>query len=560
MEYVQENYIEDVYVYRIIENILIKNLNAIDYVTKSMTVFILGKNIYKKKLKLKDENWYLIFYDFISIADTLDFASYYNYIVTFDKIKNRLHGIYADIDRFLENTNMKLFNSRKMKLENMDDLILFSGLIHNKVISFRNLNLNIWSDINRIIAKYENDINTNSLLILTSIMITYLETNPDISSINRVENGLIALNRHLDLTYSNYELLSSNEQNNLIEFSDTILYYYSLLYPVLVNHPFYVFNQAFTNNLIKNYKAKLEKNAFGFFQEVRILVLIGKELKYKDMEFWDVAARCVSEWLEVKFMKMLGEITSKRIANSAIKEEDVLLLDLSYFFFGVIIDTFACVEYKDFEFWKQLAVKMEEFTNFTTKDQMTILKFISNNARRLLNDDYSEIWEMYTQKFENNFKSILRNKELLEYLLKINFINNEINIDEFNKHISEVFLDTKNTIPMFIALMKLIDTIIFSPLNEKCLKVMANILVDLNSIEKNSTSSNIIQKAYFDKLHDIYKSKIKKFIISRILSIELTADKIKHIIVNMKISNILDNLDIAELKYKLKNNELINKL
>jgi hypothetical protein len=85
---------------------------------------------------------------------------------------------------------------------------------------------------------------------------------------------------------------------------------------------------------------------------------------------------------------------------------------------------------------------------------------------------------------------------------------------------------------------------------------MANIIVDLNSYEKNLTASNIIQKAYFDRLNEVHKSKFKKLIISRILSIELTRDKTKHIVINMKISNILDNLDIAELKYRLRNTEI----
>ena len=85
---------------------------------------------------------------------------------------------------------MKLFNSGKMKLNNMDDLILFYGLLHNKIIWFKILNVNIWRDINRIMNKHQDDINGNSLPILISIMITHFETNRDISAI---ESGLISL-------------------------------------------------------------------------------------------------------------------------------------------------------------------------------------------------------------------------------------------------------------------------------------------------------------------------------------------------------------------------------
>jgi hypothetical protein len=559
LDYVQDNYIDEIYIFKMIESILARNLNAIDYITKSTCVFILSKNIFKKKIKLREDHWHQIYYDFLGIVEGLNFGSYYNYLVSFDKIRNRLYSQSAllnDIEHFIEERNTKLFNKGKIKLGTLDDLLLFSGLVHNKLLSIRNIHLNVWRDIDNIISN-EKELNTNSLIIAISILINYFEQN---SNIKVLEKSIRAINRHIDFLYSNFNFLEYSEQTPLVDFCDTIFYYYSFIYHSNIeNLTTFTFNDDFLPNLIQNYMTKLEKKNFNFFQEIKILVLIGKELKYRDQKFWEVGSRCVLEWLENHFMKMLNEVSGKRIANNN-KDEQNIMIDLSTFFYmGIIMDTFASVNFADQRFWNIFLNKLEEFTNISARDPMLVLNFIFLNGKKMLKAN-NMIYELFISRFEPNFRQILSDKELVDYLIKINFLNYDIDSDLFNKNISNLFAknDYKetNNLMIYITLMKLLDKLYLKK-NEKSLVIMCNILIDLVKHEPNTPNMSFQLKTFYDKIKD--QTKFKKFIRERLVKLltsnDLTVDEGKqfeNIFYNLKIAGFLDKIEVARLSFMIK--------
>jgi hypothetical protein len=544
-----------------IESILARNLNLIDYVTKSTTVFILSKNIFKKKIKLREDLWNLIFLDFLEIVDSLNFASYYNYLVSFDKIRGRLisqSGLSNEIERFIENRNTKMFNKGKIKLNTLDDLILFSGLVHNKLLSIRSLQLNVWRDIDRIIAASEKQLSTNSLIITISILINYFEINPNLRVL---ENSIRAINRHIDFLYSNFNFLEYSEQTPLCEFCDTVFYYYSFIHHSNVeNQTAFTFNSDFLPNLIHNYMNKLEKKNFNFFQEIKILVLIGKELKYRDQKFWDVASKCVLEWLENKFMKMLNEVSGKRIAPSGSKDEQNLIVDLSTFFYmGIIMDTFATVGYDDQRFWNIFFNKLEEFTNISTREPMLVLNYLYLNGKKMIKAN-NIVYLLFISRFEANFRQILADRELVDYLIKLNFMSYEIDSDAFGKMVSNLFTkndykESNNTI-IYITLMKLLDKLYLIK-NEKALIIMCNILIDLVKLEPNTPNVSFQLKSFFEKIKDQHR--FKRFIRDRVVKLLLNSDlnpedvkQFENVFYNLKISGFIDKIEIAKFNYTLR--------
>lgn len=71
VNFIQENQINDIYIFKDFEEILINNINMIDCETKSLAVLILGRAVHKKKLNLENiigSSYSKIFYHLLIIC------------------------------------------------------------------------------------------------------------------------------------------------------------------------------------------------------------------------------------------------------------------------------------------------------------------------------------------------------------------------------------------------------------------------------------------------------------------------------------------------------------
>ena len=126
MSYIQDNDIYDFFIFKEFENIVISNIDLIDKLTLSNAIKLLGDSVSMKKLSLEEQNWFIFFKSFISIIDTLTFEEYYNFIVSFDKIKNFFSDkkIIREFEKFIGHDNIHLLNNGKITIQNLDDITL----------------------------------------------------------------------------------------------------------------------------------------------------------------------------------------------------------------------------------------------------------------------------------------------------------------------------------------------------------------------------------------------------------------------------------------------------
>jgi hypothetical protein len=237
------------------------------------------------------------------------------------------------------------------------------------------------------------------------------------------------------------------------------------------------------------------------------------------------------------------------------------------------MDTFASAQYTDEVFWNVFFKRFEEFTAISTREPMLVLNFLFLNGKKMLRSE-NGIYNLFTGLFEPTFKQILLDRDLTDYLIKINFMNFDIDTDTFNKNISNLFINNDdkdvNNLSLYFTLMKLLDKV-YSVKNLQSLKIMSNILIDLIKVEPNSPNANYQLKLFFEKLKD--QNLFKKFVNERIaqlliynseLSNEEESRNFENIFYNLKMSGFMDKIDIARLNYKLREYpkliELINKI
>ena len=459
VSYMREYSIDDGMIIKKLENILFENLKIIDCNTKSDIVLIIGKNLQKKKIKFNEDLWHRIYFDFLNLSEMniLTFKDYYNFTLTFDKIKNVLIAFSPkyvnDFERFINHDNLLLFNSGKIKFSTLDDLILLSSLVHTKIFRIGSLSDTVWLAINQLISKNSVKLNINNLLVLTSFFINFSEISTKAPVL--LNDAICEINKFINSLFTNYEFFDSQEKMNLINFSDNLFNYYLIFIHQFTNS-FNLKNESkndFTNllnfdsfivrNLIKIYTEKIKlSNNFNFFQELRILIFLSKEIKYHDKEFWEHCAKNLKNFLKFDFLTKISQILPKRLKNSNM-EDNIRALEIEemskLFYYGVIIEVFSTVKYYEEDFWNVVFDKFDQIIPTSKKDPLILLQFICLHCKNLYkNKNHAKNYNNLIKKFSPEFKRIFLNREILDFLIGINFYNEEFNREKNNKLILDL--------------------------------------------------------------------------------------------------------------------------
>ena len=460
--YILENPLEDNLILRKLEEVFIERLREIDCSTKSELVLLMGKSMQKKKIKFNDNSWFQIFKDFQNLLElnVLTFKDYYNYTIAFEKIKNIVFAarprFMNEFERLINYDNLSIINTGKVKIANFDDIILFSSLIHAKIFAINSLSDAVWLSLNQFILKNSLKLNCNSLLVLTTLLINFSEVSPKAPVL--LNDAITEISKFINLVFTNFEFLEDHVKMNIINFSDSLFNFY-LIFIHSTSHyhstniyknadesggnkfDFIVSNDGYLiKNLISIYSQKIRlQNNFNFFHELRILIFLAKELKYFDREFWGHCAKSLKSFLKLDFMTKISDILPKKIGNgnssakeraTAIEIEEMSKL----FYYGVIIEVFSSVNYYEQEFWDCIFEKFEEIIPISKKDPVILMQFISLHCKKLYkNRNFDIIYEQLVNKFSPEFKRIFINREILDFLIGVNFHRMEFNKENNNK-------------------------------------------------------------------------------------------------------------------------------
>lgn len=461
IDYMLENPLDDGLFLRKLEFVLIENLNRIDCKSKSNLVLIMGKSLQKKKLKYNEKAWDHIFRDFQSLVELpiLKFKDFYNYNMAFEKIKKNIFAsrpsFLGDFERFVNYDNLSFLNTGKIKLENIDDIILLSSLIHSKIYTFNSISDSVWLSINNLILKNFLKLNINTLLVMTTLLINFSEVSPKVPII--LKDTIEELNKFINLVFINFEFLNENEKVNLINFSDSLFNFYlifihsnnnlhksSNIYQSLElarkkNNTIVNNDDFLIQNFIKLYSEKIKlHNHFNFFHELRILIFLSKELKYFDTEFWTLCGDNIKKFLKFDFISKLSDILPKRIGTGISSQSRASTIEIEemskLFYYGVIIEVFSTVSHYDKDFWEAVFDKFDEIVPISKKDPLILLQFISLHCKKLYrNKRYFKIYELLVNKFSPEFKRIFINREILDYLIGVNFNFMEFDREKNNR-------------------------------------------------------------------------------------------------------------------------------
>lgn len=444
--YIKETPIEDTLALNTLEEILINNLKEIDCIIKSELILILAKNLQKKKIKFNENNWYLIYKDFRDLLhiNVIKFKDFYNYTLAFEKIKNIILASNAnyinEFEKFIKSENLSLLNSGKIEFQSLDDILLLSSLIHSKIVEIISISDMIWLSLNNLILANSMNININTILIMTSLLIRLSEVSTQSPFL--LSQAINVILNSLNVVFSNYEFLDSNEKLNLINFSDSLFNFYLRFihynnFPVnnlknaedlnKINLDYLINNNGFLlKNLITVYTEKMKiQHNFNFLQEVKILIFLSKELRYFDQEFWSNCSGNLINFLKYDFNNKISDIFPKRIpnANSKVKFSYNEAEEMSkLFYYGIVIEVFSTVNYYDKLFWNNIFEKIDEIIPNSKKDPLILMQFIYLHCQKLYkNRKYDKIYEKLVNSFSPIFKRIFLNREILDFLIEVNF-------------------------------------------------------------------------------------------------------------------------------------------
>jgi len=489
VNYILEHQIVDSVMSKLFESVLLKNLNLIDYETKSVSVLVLGEHIEKKKLAFQEDNWLFILKDFHSLVDNMNFQDYYNYIITFDKIfvkrsPGELNKNFREFDNFVSQGNQMIFNSGSIKINKTSDLILFSKLTHNGILKIGGISDVIWSRIGRVIYTNAHEMNIYEILVVTSLLINLNEVTGKANFL--LTEAIKEVNKTLHFMLKNFELLELDDQIKLVNHADNLFNYYILFIYNNGGENYNIFNaftksniekqsnmnintpqlpeDSFLNTIIRIYTSQIKnKEDLVIYKEFRVLHFLSKEVKYKEAEFWNLLANRVLECMTNDFLKIKNDIMPKKLLSSSSMSNDEKLRYLEkcnmqlLVYVGMIIESFGNVDYSAPEFWEPFLQKVDEFVNFKNKDIFTILNFISLGCRKIYRREiFEDVWNKLIDMMDPKLKHILKHKEIIEFVIKVNSYGyssktDVINLEELNLCLNKLFFaqnDQKEITPI----------------------------------------------------------------------------------------------------------------
>jgi len=263
-----------------------------------------------------------------------------------------------------------------------------------------------------------------------------------------IKDSVTELNKYINFVLNNIDLLEFDYIDKFKLLSDSFIYYYSIF--ILDKHSKIKENQANYLNanpvietIINFYYMKLSsEDNFNIFQELKILNIISQDFGFKNTEFWDLAADKIKGFFLSEFSKQLLNLVPKRIKDSKdnFKRYEINTTS-SIFYCGLIIETFLAADYVNEQFWELTLEKISNIINLSNKEPIIILHFIYLYCSKILIDiKFNNIYKIFVDKLLNDkLKAVFEKKEVIEYLIKVNFFDSIIDVGKLNYCLNKLF-------------------------------------------------------------------------------------------------------------------------
>jgi len=235
---------------------------------------------------------------------------------------------------------------------------------------------------------------------------------------------------------------------------------------------------------------------------------------------------------------------------------------------GLIIDTFASAEYNNTEFWWTLfEKKINNIINIKNNDPVVVLHYIFLYCTKLVRDErFSKVYQIFVEKLLNQqLREVFENKEIIDFALKVNFGNTDIEVANLNFCLKIFFNDKEVSkkpkgVAHYAILFQLLEHKLFR--NENVTKKMVNALLDILKISDERFSDKILSLKEIKKISSSKLEKIHTLLIDRIASLMKASGspeddhKVDNIIKCLIYSEIFGKYEIVKLKYKLEKEEV----
>jgi len=372
-----------------------------------------------------------------------------------------------------------------------------------------------------------------------------------------IKDSVTELNKYINFVLNNIDLLEFDYIDKFKLLSDSFIYYYSIF--ILDKHSKIKENQANYLNanpvietIINFYYMKLSsEDNFNIFQELKILNIISQDFGFKNTEFWDLAADKIKGFFLSEFSKQLLNLVPKRIKDSKdnFKRYEINTTS-SIFYCGLIIETFLAADYVNEQFWELTLEKISNIINLSNKEPIIILHFIYLYCSKILIDiKFNNIYKIFVDKLLNDkLKAVFEKKEVIEYLIKVNFFDSIIDVGKLNYCLNKLFGNVNQGVNKPVGITQFI---IFFNLFE-------NKLFDIMKISEERLTEKILQLKMFKRNIDKNIEKIIYLINERLIFLIKTSEskednhKNEEIVKCLIYSEIFTKLELTKLIFKLK--------
>ena len=574
-----------------IELIFLKNIEEMSSEVKSKLINFLCKKVISELLVFNDITWAKIFSDFFQMKK-ISLEEFYLVITSMDnmvkyllnKKKNKLKEEFSKkYYSFLNKDSTKVFN-KQVVISTIDDIILFSKLLHFKIINLQNINDSCFALMNKIIVENKCNIILRSGMILPCVLVLHQETFSVTKTASLFKDAIEVINDHLFFVYSNYELLEHSDKEYLDKFSDNLFYYCNKFMS------FKSFSVIF-NKLVFSYYNRIKKNDnINWLNEITMLQVIALQLKYGNIEFWNeifqklnffilndfdesvrIQIKDQPKRLEYDDGKPFKEYEIKK--NRKQSSKDLALQNISGLFYVGLIVEIASLTTLNPVHWDFIINSLRRSIYFRQKDLFFNLQFIYFYCRELYsNPKLNHIWLKVIKVFDLKLRRILFCKQSLDFFIGTIFLGKKISPTDLGKVIEEIIKNNQkinskggcsddekirpddkkvsklSNIELFCDIYELLDPALNN--RNDCHMLMGNTFVDLLRNE-NSFLVGIRIKTFIQKMKIRNLEEFKEIIFERIKSIIETETP------NSSLSKTIIILTKAEILGELENMKLM---
>lgn len=528
---IENEYMNNQPILKDLYHIFLVNLDKLDSSIKTKMICFLSKKIVLEALPYQDNDWIKIFNEFF-LQKSIPIEDFYNSISALDGLVKYLQSMVKGkksqesefpkyYSRFVSKDINKVFNL-SISITTIEDIIVFSKLIHFKLIKMQSVDESIYYNINKVILINKDQIILKSGLILPCILILHQELNGVTKTKLVFQEAINVLNEYLFIIYTNYELLEQGDKDHLQRLSDSIFYYC---------HRFMEkdeFSLIFRKVVLSYYNRIKKEHIANWLNEIQMLQIIAIDLKYRNKNFWEEVFSKLKFFLISEFdeaIKKQISSTTKRLTYDKYEKEkknkeglskkksrqDDLLQNISgLFYIGLLIEIASTVEI-NLVHWEYIISALKRNANFKERDLLFNLQFISFYCKELYsNPNLVNVWNNIIQVFDPKLGKIFKDASIVEYFINTVFKITPLTSEGLSIMLNKIFTEEQ---PKEISNSKIREDKDFLSFEEDMQNSLSKSLsLELENELKNDLESKNDAFRVFDEIEsnewsNVYKTK-----------------------------------------------------